>query len=175
MKPRLSILDARHRVPFRRRLGNARQNRHFADVQLVQRLAEVHFRRRGDAVGPLAEEGLVGEQRKDVLLRELGFHQQRQVNLADLALQASFGVQEHVPGHLLGDRAAALAHATSPQVRKACTQNPLPINAMVTEEAVVLGGQEGLNELFRDLLVAHRYTPLLADRRDQAPVPGVDP
>jgi hypothetical protein len=34
-----------------------------------------------------------------------------------------------------------------PEIGQRGTQNPLPINAMVLEEAIVLGGQEGLDEL----------------------------
>ena len=54
-------------------------------------------------------------------------------------------------------------------------QNALPINAVVPEKAVVLGGEEGLDELRRQLVVAHRDAPLLADGGDQPPIAGVDP
>ena len=46
---------------------------------------------------------------------------------------------------------------------------------MVPEKAVVLGGEERLDELRGELVVAHRDAPLLADRGDQPPVPGIYP
>ncbi len=46
---------------------------------------------------------------------------------------------------------------------------------MVTKEAIVLGGEKGLYELGRNLIVAHRNAPLLADGGDQAPVARIDP
>ncbi len=46
---------------------------------------------------------------------------------------------------------------------------------MVPKEPVVLGGEERLDQLGRELVVADRDAPLLPDRGDQAAVPGVDP
>ncbi len=53
-------------------------------------------------------------------------------------------------------------------------QNPLPINAMVLEEAVVLGGQECLNQLFGQLVVTHGNAALVANRGNQPPVARID-
>jgi hypothetical protein len=56
-----------------------------------------------------------------------------------------------------------------------CPQNPLPINAMVPEEAIILGGQKRLDELLGELFVAHRDPALLTDGSQQFPVAGVNP
>ena len=77
-----------------------------AMLELIQRLAEVHLGRRADAVGALPEKDLVHVQREDLLLGELGLHQQRDVDLAHLALHVAPRRQEHVARHLHGDRAA---------------------------------------------------------------------
>jgi hypothetical protein len=45
---------------------------------------------------------------------------------------------------------------------------------MVPTEAIVLSGQEGLNQLGRQLVVADRDAALFADRLDQLAVPGID-
>ena len=45
---------------------------------------------------------------------------------------------------------------------------------MVAKEAVILGGEKGLDQLGRQLVVADRDTPLLADRGDQPSIAGVD-
>jgi hypothetical protein len=46
---------------------------------------------------------------------------------------------------------------------------------MVPEEAIILGGQKRLDELFGELVIAHRYPALLADGGKQIPVAGVNP
>ena len=46
---------------------------------------------------------------------------------------------------------------------------------MVPEEAIILGGQKGLDELLGELFVAHRNPALLADGGQQFAVAGVYP
>jgi hypothetical protein len=48
-----------------------------------------------------------------------------------------------------------------------------PKSMPVAEEAVVLGGEQGVDELPRDLLVAQRVALLLAELADQVAVAGV--
>ena len=59
------------RVETRRRLRHARERRRLAERELVERFAEVGFRRRRHAIGALAEEDHVEIQREDFLLGEL--------------------------------------------------------------------------------------------------------
>ena len=142
---------------------NPRQGGHFSHGQLVQGLAEIHLRGRADAVGALSEEDLVDVQGEDLFLGEFGLHQQRDVDFAHFALHVAARRQEHVARHLHGDGARPLADAAGLEIGHRRPQNPLPINAMVPEEAIVLGGQKGLDQLLGELVVAHRDAALLAD------------
>ena len=164
----LGRFGAGDRIDHRGGRRNPGQRGHFGDAQLVQGLAEIHLGRGADAVGALPEEDLVDVQREDLLLGELGLHQQRNVDFAHLALHVAPRGQKHVARHLHGDGARALANAAGFEIGHGRPQNSLPINAMMPEEAIVLGGQEGLDELLGQLLVAHRDAALLADRRQSA-------
>ena len=148
---------------------------HLREAQLVQRLAEVDLRGCRHAIGALTEEDLVHVEREDLLLGEFRLHQQRDIDLAHLALHVPMRRQEHVARHLHGDGARALADPSGPGVGEGRPQNPFPINAMVAEKAVVLGGQERLNELRGQLVVAHRDASLFPDRGDQPSVAGIHP
>ncbi len=154
---------------------NPRQGGHFSDGQLVQSLAEIHLRRGANPVGALAEEDLVDVQRENLFLGELGLHQERNVDFAHFSLHIAPRRQKHVAGDLHGDRARPLADAAGFEVGHRRPQNPLPINAMVTEEAIILGGQKRLDELLGELFVADRDPALLTDGSEQLPVPGVNP
>ena len=112
-------------VDRRGRGRNARERRHFRDVQLVQGLAEVHLGGGADPIGALAEEDLVHVQGEDLLLGELGLHEQRNVDLAHLALHVAARRQEHVARHLHGDGARALADAAGPGIGDRRAQNSL--------------------------------------------------
>ena len=70
---------------------------------------------------------------------------------------------------------AALADAAGPRVGHRRTQNALPIDAVMPEKPVVFGGEKCLDEFGRQLVVAHRDAPLLADRGNQTAVARVDP
>src|SRR6202012_5153397 len=142
--------------------------------ELVQSLAEVHLSRGADAVSALAEKDLIHVQGEDFLLGEFSFHEQRNIDLAHFSLHIAPRRQEHVARYLHGDRARPLANSAGAQIGHGRSQNPLPINAMVTKEAIVLGSQKLLKELWRQLVVANRDAPLLADRLDQLAVARID-
>ena len=171
----LGGLGIRHRIDRRGRGRDAGERGHLGNAELIQGLAEVHLGSRGHAIGALTEKDLVHVQGKDLFLAEFGFHQQRDVNLAHLALHVAMGRKEHVPRHLHGDRARALTDSPGASIGQRGAQNPLPINTMVTKEAVILGRQECLHQFLWQIRVAHRNAPLLADGGDQAAVAGVDP
>ena len=154
---------------------NAGQGCHLGDAQLVEGLAEVHLGRRSDPVRALAQKNLVHVERKNLLLRQLRFHEQGDVDFAHLAFHVAPRRQEHVARHLHGDGARALADATRFEIGYGGAQNALPINAMVLEEAIILGCQEGLDQLLRQLFVGDGNPPLVADRRDQLAIAGIDP
>ena len=57
----------------------------------------------------------------------------------------------------------------SPEVRSTTrrAQHAAVVEAMVAEEALVFGGDEGFAHQHRDVVVGHRHAPLLADLGDQ--------
>ena len=71
------------------RLGQRGQERHFGDVELVQRFAEIIQRRRRHAIGVLAEIDLVEIELEDLFLGIGRVDADRQDRLADLARQSS--------------------------------------------------------------------------------------
>jgi hypothetical protein len=164
----------RHRIDGGWRGGNASQRGGFRDAELVQGFAEIHFGGGSHAVSALAKENLIHIQREYLLLGEFGLHQQRNVDFAHLALHIALRRQEHAARHLHGDGAGALADAAGLQIGYSGPEDALPVDAVMPEEAIILGGQEGLDQFGRQLVVADRYSTLLADGLDQLAVPGID-
>ena len=106
--PRLRRLRVGDRVVARRRLRNAGERRGLGHRELIERLAEIGFRGRGDAVGALAEEDHVQIGLQDLLLGELVFHAIGEEDFLQLAADGLVEVQEHVARRLHGDGAGAL-------------------------------------------------------------------
>ena len=136
----LRRLGVGHRVDHGRRGRDTCQSRHLRDAQLVERLAEVDLGGGTDSISALSQKDLVHIEREDLLLGELGFHEQGDVDLAHFPFHVASRRQKHVAGHLHGDRAGPLTNAAGLQVGDGGAQNPLPINAMVLKEAIILGG-----------------------------------
>ena len=88
---------------------NPRQGGHLSHGQLIERLAEIHLRRRADPVGALPEEDLVDVQRENLLLAEFGLHQQRYVDFAHFAFHVAPRREKHVARDLHGDGTGPLA------------------------------------------------------------------
>ena len=148
------------RVVARGRLGQAGEHRGFRQRQLVQRLAEVDVGGGGDAVGTAAEEDAVEVDLEDALLVQLALHLPRQQDLLDLALVAALGREEDIARQLHGDGRAALALLAGGGELERRAHQAEEIDAAVLEEAVVLGGQEGLQQRLGELLVAQRRATL---------------
>ncbi len=142
---------------------------------MVQALAEIHLRRRANPVGALPEEDLVDVQRENLFLGEFGLHQEGNVDFAHFAFDVAARRQKHVACDLHGDGARPLTNAAGFEVGHRRPQNPLPINTMVPEEAIILGGQKRQDELLRELFVAHRDPALFTDGREQFAVAGINP
>jgi hypothetical protein len=87
--------------------------------------------------------------------------------LLQLAPHSLVQCQEHVAGGLHGDGAGALGLVARDKVDGHRAHHPQVVDAVMLEETLVLGRQEGVFDEVRDLVVGDRNTPLLADLRDQ--------
>src|SRR3546814_10399537 len=86
-----------------RELRERGQRSHFVQVEFVDLLAVVELRRRGDAVGAVAEERLVQVQLEDLVLAQLALHLHRQQHFGELAGVGDLGAEEELARDLLGD------------------------------------------------------------------------
>ena len=162
------------RVQRRRCLRQRRDRGDLGERQVAQVLAVVDLGRGTDAVGALAEEDLVQVEGQDLVLGELVLDPEREEDLAQLAAQLLLGREEHVAGELHRDRAAALACLVGRGRDDHGAQQAGRVDAAVREEPVVLGGDERVDDMLRDVLEAHRDATLLADLREQAAIARVD-
>ena len=137
-------------------LQDAGDHRRLVDRQVLDRLAEVELRRRLDAVGAVAEVHLVAVEREDLLLGVALLDLHREQQLLDLALPGLLVGEEQLAGELLGQRAGAAGLAHLDQVGDDGAGQPGEAQPEVLEEAGVLGGEDGLAHLQRDVVVAQR-------------------
>ena len=105
-----------------------------------------------------AEDLILGEARLDLVGED---------RLADLAEHVALVADEHQLGHLLRDGRAALHHAPGLQVGEGGAQDAERIDAVVLEEAVVLGGDEGQLHVLGDLIVGQDDALLQEELADQ--------
>ncbi len=173
--PSRGHLRAHDRVVARRGLRHAGQRCRLRDAELVEGLAEEGFGRRRHSIGALAEEDLVQVEAEDLLLGEFTLHLVGDEGLLQLAADRLVERQKHVAGGLHRDRARPLRLLARHQVDEHGTHHAGVVDAVMLEEAVVLGGEEGMLHQLRDLLVGDRIAALLADLGDQPAAAGVDP
>ena len=155
------------RVVTRGRLGNPGDGGGLGYIKLVEGLAEEGLGGRRHAVGALPEEDHVQIQPEDLLLGELVLHAVGDEGFLQLAPIGLVEVEEHVAGGLHGDGAGALGLVAGKKIDEHRAHHAEVIDAVVLEEALVLGGEKRVLEQIGYLVVADRYTALLADLRDQ--------
>ena len=148
-----------------RGLDHPREQRRLREGQVAHVLVEVHARGLAHAVdaegADLAEVDLVQVQLQDVLLVGAALQHEGEQRLLGLAPEGALGGQEEVLHELLGDGAAALDVALGPDVPEGRPHDPEGVEARVAEEAPVLDGQHGLDQVVGQLLVLDE-APLLA-------------
>ena len=142
------------RIP-RRRLEQTGEQGGLRQVDLAHGLAEVELRGRLHAEGAAAQIGAIEIHLEDLELREAGLEQQGEEGLLDLARERALERQEQVLGELLGDRRAALHHVVGARVLEQRARGAEDVDAEVLEEAPVLGGQRGLDEVIGDVFQFH--------------------
>jgi hypothetical protein len=160
------------------RLGQRGEIGHFDQAQLVEGLAEVVERRRGDAVGAEPEEDLVQIKFEDLVLGERLFDAKRQQRLLELAIHGAVAGQQEVLGHLLGDgRSANEAAVALDDVLPIDDDRPhqcAPVDARMLVERLVLSRQEGVDEPFGHRTDWHEQPSFAGVFADQRAIAGMD-
>ena len=173
--PLKRVLGIGQRVIARRRLRQASKLRRFREREFRKTLAVIHLRRRGEAVGAVSKKDLVDVQHQDFFFREFALDFEREQYFFEFARVGFFRTQEIVARHLHGDGAAALAGAPGAQVVPGGARDAEEVHALVIEERMILGRQDGMHQLIRDLLDGDRDAFLLAELGDEFAVRGVYP
>jgi hypothetical protein len=161
-----------------RPLGQGRQIGAFGQAQVGDRLAEIVVGGRPHPIGAVAQPDLVQIEFKDLLLVERLLQAVGENGVLQLAADGGVVGQEDVLGHLLGDGGAAFQPAPTNGVEQVLghgAHNAAGVHAAVLEEAVVLGRQEGLGQLGRDVVIGDEDPALAAELADQGAVPGIGP
>ena len=163
----LGALEVRERRVLRRRLGQAAEHGRLGDGEILGVLAEVDLGGGLHAVGAVAEIDVVEVDGEDLLLVEARLDLVREDRLADLAEDVALVTDEHQLGDLLRDGRAALHDAAGLEVGEGGAQDAERVDAVVLEEAVVLGGDEGLHHVLGDLVVGQDDALLQVELADQ--------
>ena len=169
------VLGIGQRIVARRRLGQSGKLCRFRERELRKTLAVVHLGRCGEAIGAVSEEDLVDVQHQDFFFREFALDFEREQYFLEFARIGFFRTQEIVARHLHGDGATALAGAPGAQVVPGGARDAEEVHALVIEERMILGRQNGMHQLIRDLLDGDRDAFLLAELGDEFAVRGVHP
>jgi hypothetical protein len=94
--------------------------------------------------------------------------------LLELAPVSLVETEEHVAGGLHGDGARALGLVAGDEIDQHRAHHADVVDAVVLEEALVLGGDEGVLDQLRNLVIGDRDAPLLTDLRDERAAARVD-
>ena len=140
----------------RGRLEQAGDQRGLRQVDVAHRLGEVELGGGLHAEGAAAEIGAVEIELQDLALGEARFEQEGEEHLLELARERALRGQEQVLGQLLADGRAALHHLVGARVLEQRAGGADEVDAEMLEEAAILGGERGLDEVIGDLLERHR-------------------
>ncbi len=148
------LLGARGRAvgaEIGRPLGHGREQRALGDGQRFGRLAEIAVGGDLDAPCAAAEKDAVEIELEDVILGEGGLEPRRDDHLANLAVVGDVFADQQVLDHLLGDGRTARRPARVRQIADEGANEPVLVDALVLVEALVLGGDEGVAHVLRNL------------------------
>jgi hypothetical protein len=115
----------------------------------------------------VAEIDVVGVDGEDLLLLEARLDLVRQDRFADLAEHVALVTDEHELGDLLRDGRAALHDAPRFEVGERRADDAERIDAVMLEEAIVLGGDERLHHVLGDLVVRQHDALLQVELADE--------
>src|SRR5215470_2832067 len=103
------------------------KHRRLFNVELLQILAEVILRRRGETVLTVAHEMEIAVHRQDLRLRVVTLDLNREHRLLDLAAETPLRRQKQVFAQLLSERAAAFNDATRHEILQTCPSDSIEI------------------------------------------------
>ena len=144
-----------------RPLGEAGEQRAFADVEVLRGLAEIAARRHLDAPRAAAEIDRIEIKLEDIGLGEDAFDARGENDLAHLALVGDVVADQQVLRHLLGDGRAALRAARRGEVADEGADEAALVDALVLVEPLVLGGDERLLHVLGDVTERHPHAAVL--------------
>ena len=143
-----------HGVVTGRGFGQAGQGRRLRQGELCERFTVIDLGCGTEAIGTITQENLVQIQGQNVLFTQLILDFQGEEDLIELTQEGLFPAQKEVTSHLHGNRAATgLLVAAGFGHLEGGAQDTLVINAGMDEKAVVLGGQDRMDELLGELLI----------------------
>ena len=137
--------------------------------ELAHRLSEVFIGRGAHPLAPAAQEDDIQVVGDGVLLGVVPVELQRLEDLGDLALDGDVVLLGEVLDELLGDGGAALDVLPGEHVQDG-GRRALPVHAVVLQEALVLDGDGGFDEILRDLVIVHPDGAGIGGHRGQLPV-----
>ena len=150
--------------------GQAGKHRDLAKRQLVERLAEVRLRGRAETIGALAKVNLVDVELEDLLLVQAVLDLEGEERLVQLAGERLLRGKKEITRHLHGDGARALAPAAIDEIGVGGTQHADVIDPRMLVEALVLGGDDGVLQLRRDVGDRDDRAALFAELTNQRAV-----
>ena len=155
-------------------LGDARQDGRFRQVQVFHVLGEVLLGRRLHPVGPMTQEDVIQIDVENLFLGHVIVDAVGQHRFPDFPGEALLRGQQDALHHLLGDGAAALDHLAGLQVAEKGPGDAGDVHPRVLEEAGVLRGHKGQDQVPGQPAVGHLDPPLRVELPDALAVPGED-
>ena len=139
-------------IVSRRVIRDADERRALGQAQVLDVLAEVDAGGRLDALAVFAERNDIEIPLHDILLRVRLFELQCAVDLDQLAADRDLLFAREVLDELLGDGGAA-GLTLAEEHLDAGAQRGDPVDALVLFKALILDGDAGVDEIFRDIIV----------------------
>ncbi len=155
-------------------LREPRDERGLCQVQLRRRDVVEVLSGRLHAVGSATEVDLVEVELDDPVLRVGLFDAQGEKRLLELPRQADLRCEEKAARELLCDRACSLNHPPRTDVRDGGAEDRVDVDAPVLPELAVLGGDDGVDQIGRDVVEPDHDTVLSEELVEDLSVAVVD-
>jgi hypothetical protein len=123
--------------------------------EVAGRLPEVELGRRLNAVGPIAERDPIEPQRQDVFFRPTQLQPERKVHLQELVANCPRGILEQDPRDLHRDRRSTTHDAPVDEVAPKGPPDRKGVDSRMGVEALILGGNEGIDDALRKRAYRH--------------------